>query len=167
MSRAYDLYLEQHKSNVKRAFDWIRENLPELITDEASTADWLATFAHDQSKTLPDEYDAYDAYFYGGNRSFQVVENFEKAFLLHLHRNAHHWQYWILPAYDDEKGSRVFEMDYPYILEMICDWWSFSWKQEKLDEIFSWYDKRKYTIQLGPKTRKTVEDILAKIKAKL
>lgn len=76
MSRAYDLYLEQHKSNVKRAFDWIRENLPELTTDEASTADWLATFAHDQSKTLPDEYDAYDAYFYGGQSFFSGCGEF-------------------------------------------------------------------------------------------
>lgn len=167
MSREYDLYLDQHKANVKKAYDWIRENLPELITDEAQKADWLTSFAHDQSKTEPDEYEAYDAYFYGGNRSFQVVEDFEKAFLIHLHRNPHHWQHWILSAYDDEKGSRVFEMEYPYILEMICDWWSFSWKTEKLTEIFSWYEARKDHIQLGPKTRKTVECILEQIKAKL
>ena len=33
MSREYDLYLESHKFNVKRGFDWIKENLPELIID--------------------------------------------------------------------------------------------------------------------------------------
>lgn len=167
MSHEYDLYLTQHKANVAKAFQWIRENLPELITDEAENAEWLATFAHDASKTEPDEYAAYDAYFYGGNRSYAVVENFEKAFLRHLHRNPHHWQHWILPAYDDEKGSRVFEMEYRYILEMICDWWSFSWKTGKLDEIFGWYEERREHMQLGPETRKTVEDILDRIRTKL
>lgn len=31
MSYLYDQYLTNHKSNVKKGFDWIRDNLPELI----------------------------------------------------------------------------------------------------------------------------------------
>lgn len=31
MSFQYDQYLDQHKANVKRGFDWIQENLPELL----------------------------------------------------------------------------------------------------------------------------------------
>ena len=31
MSKEYDLYLQEHKANVKKGFEWIRENLPELI----------------------------------------------------------------------------------------------------------------------------------------
>lgn len=54
-----------------------------------------------------------------------------------------------------------------YILEMICDWWAFSWKSENLYEIFDWYDKHKANIKLSDKTRKAVEDILAKIHSKL
>lgn len=33
MSFQYDQYLTQHRSNVKRGFDWIAENLPELLVD--------------------------------------------------------------------------------------------------------------------------------------
>ena len=51
-----------------------------------------------------------------------------------------------------------------YIIEMICDWWSFSWKTGDLYEIFNWYEKRKDYIQLSESTRKIVEDILTKIR---
>ena len=50
-----------------------------------------------------------------------------------------------------------------YIIEMICDWWSFSWKQENLYEIFKWYEERKDYIKLSDYTRKKVEDILNKM----
>lgn len=166
MSREYDLYLEQHKANVQKAFEWIRENLPDLVSGD-NHYEWYTNFAHDQSKTDSDEYPAYDAYFYGGNRSYQVVQDFELAFLNHLHKNPHHWQHWILPSYDDEKKEKIFEMPHEYVIEMICDWWSFSWKQEKLDEIFSWYEDHKKTIQLHPNTRYAVEDILRQIHEKL
>lgn len=95
MSFQYDQYLTQHRSNVKRGFDWIAENLPELLVDGFDYG-WQIEFAHDKSKDEQDEYEAYDAYFYGGNRSYAVMQNYQKAWLLHLHRNPHHWQYWIL-----------------------------------------------------------------------
>lgn len=80
MSREYDLYLEQHKSNVKKGFDWIKNNLPELIPNDIRLdLAYQIGFAHDDSKTEPDEYYAYDAYFYGGNRSYQVVQDFNYA----------------------------------------------------------------------------------------
>ncbi len=67
MSAQYDLYLQQHRANVYKGFEWIRENLPELLVNE-NGAEWQTEFAHDASKNEPDEYEAYDAYFYGGNR---------------------------------------------------------------------------------------------------
>lgn len=54
-----------------------------------------------------------------------------------------------------------------YILEMICDWWAFSWQNENLYEIFDWYDKHKDHMDLSNNTRKTVEDILTKMYDKL
>ena len=129
MSFQYDQYLERHRSNVKRGFDWLSENLPE-ITKEATNAGWNAEFAHDKSKDEPDEYEPYDAYFYGNNRSYQVVQDYQKAWLLHIHRNPHHWQHWILINDDPKEGEIVLEMPYDYILEMICDWWSFSMECE-------------------------------------
>lgn len=166
MSWQYDLFLRQHKENVKKGFDWICHNLPEL-TNDISTAAWQTEFSHDLSKEEPDEYEAYDAYFYGGNRSYAVVQDYQKAWLLHIHRNPHHWQYWVLINDDPEDGEIVLEMPYDYILEMICDWWSFSRASENLYEIFEWYGKHNNYMKLGKKTRKTVEDILEKIQSKL
>lgn len=166
MSFQYDQYLTQHRSNVKRGFDWIAENLPELLVDGFDYG-WQIEFAHDKSKDERDEYEAYDAYFYGGNRSYAVMQNYQKAWLLHLHRNPHHWQYWILINDDPKEGEIILEMPYNYIIEMICDWWSFSWSEGNLLEIFSWYEKRKSYIKLHPDTRKCVEDILAKMKTTL
>lgn len=166
MSYQYDQYLFNHKSNVKKGFDWIRDNLPELIKT-GFDFEWQIGLNHDQSKTEQDEYDAYDAYFYGGNRSFSVVQEYRKAWLLHIHRNAHHWQYWILINDDPEEGEILMDIPYNYILEMICDWWAFSWAKGNLKEIFAWYDEHKNYIKLHPNTRDTVESILNQLQEKL
>ena len=166
MSKEYDLYLEQHKANVAKGFEWFQKNLPGLI-EGIPDLEWQICYNHDQSKTQPDEYYAYDNYFYGGNRSYQVVQDFNYAWLNHLHRNPHHWQYWVLINDDKELGEMILDMPMKYIIEMICDWWSFSWTKADLYEIFNWYEGRKDYIKLSEKTRKTVEDILSKIKVKL
>lgn len=166
MSFQYDQYLSQHKANVKRGFDWISENLPELLKGGFDYG-WQICFAHDQSKSEADEYEAYDAYFYGGNRSYSVMRAYEKAWLLHLHRNPHHWQHWILINDDPKEGEIILDMPYNYVIEMICDWWAFSWDKGNLLEIFSWYDEHKAYMKLHPKTRKIVDDILEKMRTKL
>ena len=87
MSQEYDLYLQRHKANVKRGYDWLRTNMPWLFEGQPDSA-WQTEFEHDASKSNPDEYEAYDAYFYGGNRSYAVVQAFQYAWLLHIHRNS-------------------------------------------------------------------------------
>ena len=166
MSREYDNYLEQHKANVRKGFEWFRNNLPGLV-EGIPNLEWQICFAHDESKTQPDEYEAYDRYFYGNNRSYQVVQDFNYAWLRHLHRNPHHWQYWILVNDDPELGEIVMDMPINYMIEMICDWWAFSWDKGDLMEMFKWYDERKDYIKLSEKTRRGVEDILGMIKEKL
>ena len=66
MSAQYDLYLQHHRSNVHKGFKWFQQNLPELLVDGVG---WQTEFAHDASKNEPDEYEAYDRYFYGNNKS--------------------------------------------------------------------------------------------------
>lgn len=173
MSREYDLYLIKHKNDVKNGYKWLRENCPFLFdgyddynSKEKDDLEYRIEF-HDYSKDYQDEYNAYDAYFYGKNRSFEVVENFNRAWLLHIHRNPHHWQHWVLINDDPTEGETVLEMPYSYVIEMICDWWSFSWEKGDLFEIFRWYDERKDYIKLGDTTRKVVEMILDKMKTKL
>ena len=168
MSREYDLYLQEHKANVKKGFDWLKENLPHIIpTDDGIDYEYQIGFAHDASKTNPEEYEAYDAYFYGGNRSYAVVEAFNYAWLRHIHSNPHHWQYWILTQDDPELGDVALEMPFNYIIEMICDWWAFSWKKGDLTEIKNWYDQHKDYIKLGKQTREYVESIIEQIVEKV
>ena len=168
MSREYDNYLTEHKGNVARGFHWIQEHLPELIPEEDGIDyEHQICFAHDKSKNESDEYDAYDAYFYGRNRSFQVVQDFNYAWLNHIHRNPHHWQHWILLNDEPNEGEIILDIPYHYVLEMICDWWTFSWEKGDLTEIFNWYDQHKIYMKLSEKTRKTVEDILWKIRLEL
>lgn len=166
ISSQYDSYLEQHKANVKKAFEWIREHIPDILQGDFDY-EWQICLNHDHSKTEPDEYEAYDAYFYGGNRSFDVVQNFNKAWLLHIHRNPHHWQHWVLINDEPNEGEIIIQMPINYIIEMICDWWAFSWSKGDLTEMFSWYEERKNYIKMHKKTRKTIEDIFAKIKEAL
>ena len=166
MSYEYDRYLQQHRNNVKRGFEWLMTNLPTVLTGQPD-ASWQIIFDHDSSKNNDDEYLAYDTYFYGNNRSYEVTEEFKRAWLLHIHRNPHHWQYWVLNNDDPNEGEVILDMPYNYIIEMMCDWWSFSWQKGDLGEIFNWYDERSYYIKLSPKTRKTVEDILEQMRDRL
>lgn len=167
MSYEYDLYLAEHRANVANGFEWIAINLPELVDNFNEENKRYIISYHDESKNHANEYEAYDAYFYGNNRSHKVVQDYNAAWLRHLHRNPHHWQHWILINDDPKEGEIVLEMPYEYIIEMICDWWSFSWKTGNLTKIFEWYEEHSKYIKLAPKTRKTVESILKAMKEKL
>ena len=166
MSIQYDNYLEQHRTNVLKGFNWLQENLPDVIGRWFDN-DYQIQFDHDRSKDSADEYNAYDAYFYGNNKSYAVVQDFKRAWLMHIHRNPHHWQHWILINDDPNEGEIILDMDHNYIIEMICDWWAFSWNKGNLYEIFKWYDEHKDYMKLSDKTRDTVEYILSKMKEKL
>lgn len=169
MSTLYDTYIQEHKAAVAEAFSWIEENLPDILLPEfAGTYSWNTTYSHDESKYLTEEYKAYDDYFYG-DKSYEVVKAFDYAWLHHIHNNPHHWQYWILFEDDPKTGTpyKVLDMTDPYIIEMICDWWSFSFRAGDKYEIFNWYDDHKAKMLLSDKTRKRVEYILGQIKNKL
>ena len=167
MSLAYNNYLDDHIANVQKAYWWIKTNMPEVVED-ISYAEELEIFReHDVSKYDNEEYDTYDDYFYGTGKTHEVKEAFNYAWLHHIHNSPHHWQHWILINDEPNKGIVTLDMPYHYIVEMVCDWWSFSWKTGNLYEIFKWYDEHKNHMKLSDKTRKTVEYILGKIYKKL
>lgn len=179
MSVEYDRYLSEHIGGVQKGWEWMEANLLLKMSDwikanyKADEFDPIDIFEmrelvknHDASKTEPDEYYFYDDYFYlsKDNRSSEVVNNFHRAFLMHMHRNPHHWQYWVLTSDNAGEPERYIEMPLPYIFEMICDWWSFSWRSGDLTEIFKWWDEHKDHIRLHKKSRRTVEKILEEMK---
>ena len=170
LTEQYDSYLDEHISNVKKGFDWLCTNLPQLIPDDVYETIYCNIVNHDASKYSTAEYLPYALYFYGkvpdgfctAEINQAIDSNFNYAWLHHIHNNPHHWQYWLLQ--NDEDGLNILEMPYEYIIEMICDWWAFSWKSGNLTEIFNWYEKNKYIIKLNVNTRTTLEEILNKIK---
>lgn len=170
MSLEYDEYLKAHVHAVNEGLLWMIDNLPLTLfgfTDDAISI--ALSSSHDESKWTTNEYPFYDAYFYGGNRSHQVVTNFDYAWLNHIHRNPHHWQYWILFEDDPNSGKPYKALEIPkhYVLEMIADWWSFSWRKGNLGEIFDWYEDHRKKIILHPKSRALVETVLEALKQKL
>ena len=178
----YEEYLTTHISNVNKAYQWMKENIPELLNEDnyieevayyGELDDIIAK--HDSSKynRQPDrdnyyelccEYDAYADYFYG-EQTEEVKKCFDLAWLSHIHHNPHHWQHWMLQ--NDEDGLVLLDMPYVFTVEMFCDWWAFSWKNNNLYEVFDWYQKRREGILLSDKTRKTLETIMDKVKSKL
>lgn len=166
MSARYDEYIIEHANNVIEAAEWLRRNIPSLDINEVYGLGCNLQ-AHDNSKYSKEEYDAYDAYFYGGEKTKEVEEAFNYAWLHHIHNNPHHWQYWVLINDDPEEGTVALDIPYKYVIEMICDWWSFSWKSGNLYEIFDWYDAHKKRMILSEHARELVEQILGQIKEKL
>lgn len=181
MSREYDLYLAEHIANVQKGWIWMQENLLHEIHDglkklyDIPEDEWVIDVlgvndlveAHDRSKTDPEEYYAYDEYFYGPpatRKSSATTEAFNAAFLRHIHKNPHHWQYWVLVHDDPDEKFEAMEMPLNYIFEMICDWWTFSWKAGDLTEVFQWYEDHKQHMILHKRSRKTVELILNEMK---
>lgn len=153
--RKYSEYLIGHISNTKKGYFWIKENAPEMLKycNKKNVENNL--IVHDESKYSPEEYNAYSNYFYGKVRTPEIKKAFDIAWLHHWTNNKHHPEYWHgLPMPED------------YIIEMICDWWSFSWRDNKLGEIFNFFnnvaihDERKNMNSATVKRVKELLDIL-------
>lgn len=157
----YTDYIGEHRGNVEKAYKWLLKN---GIIEDKHYLILGQVCMHDDSKYSRYEFDQYADYFYG-ERNEQVKKDFDYAWLHHIHNNPHHWQYWVL--INDDDGTKALEIPYKYVVEMICDWWSFSFKQGNLKEIFNWYENHKAKMILHENTRKLVEEILERIKEKL
>lgn len=75
---------------------------------------WIALL-HDWDKFLPDEWLPYARTFYKPDGSRQYVESveFAHAWMLHQHRNKHHWQYWLwVEILTHNCANPLREMDY-------------------------------------------------------
>ena len=130
---------------------------------------------HDMSKFLPSEWFPYTKMFYGEygylsapnkehpddgyNSAMNAIANtmFEFAWLKHIHRNKHHWQYWILTQDDDE--TRNMQMPDKYAKEMLADWRGAGRAIHGKDDTREWYLKRRERMKrrLHPYTRLWIE----------
>lgn len=163
MRDQYDSYLSNHINNVKKGLDWMIENIPEIFKIDPISLSMIISH-HDESKYSDEEYFAYCEYFYG-EKTPEVEDEFDLAWLHHQHNNPHHWQHWLLR--EDDGDMKALEMPEIYIIEMVCDHWAFSWAKNDLYEIFNWYKENKPKMLLHPNTQQRYEEILDKLKTKL
>ena len=163
MSVEYDKYLKEHTTAVQNAAKWMLDKLDAVKDFSGPEVQDIInnTRYHDWSKWEPEEYIAYDNYFYGKKNE----EAFNVAWLHHIHCNSHHWQHWVLVTDDGEGDEKIVPLEMPKVhaFEMIADWWSFSWRSGNLYEVFAWYAGHRDKIMLHPNTRAYVESTLEEI----
>lgn len=162
---SYPQYIQAHTNAVKSAFYYLREaGVFSGISEKELEKAERKILKHDHSKFSDEEWDAYDAYFYGRSRSFEVVEEFKRAWLHHIHENRHHWQHWVLIPEDPGEELTALEIPDCYIVEMVCDWASFGYMHGDVSEVTDWYDSHKKRIVMHPTSRRKIEDILDRLR---
>lgn len=120
---------------------------------------WLRLLVHDASKLLPSEWLPYVESFYDGykwdERPQAMTDRFDRAWLLHQHRNDHHWQHWILR--EDDGEEKLLEISDDAALEMVCDWAGAGRAMWGKWDLGTWYAENRDTIKLHANTRRVVD----------
>jgi hypothetical protein len=120
---------------------------------------------HDASKYSHEELPFYARHFFGDGDPV----GFAKAWLHHLHSNAHHWQYWIFPdgySYQDQypiNQDGVLRMPQEYVLEMIADWMGASKAYTGSWDMTGWLLENIPKIIVHPDTAVDLKGILAEL----
>lgn len=150
--KEYKDYVEAHKERVTEFASWLKESCPDLFenVDIEVFNDLIAE--HDESKFSEEEFEPYAQKWCGDGKK---TPEYEKAWEHHYMNNEHHPEYW-----DGE------DMPYIYILEMICDWGSFSIASGDMKELSDfYYNKAKADPEknLSDATQEIIEDIISRI----
>lgn len=132
----------------------------------------LQGIIHDWHKFLPSEFMPYYRHFYGDihrgrdeSGYYKPTDTgdpeFDYAWLMHVSRGRHHWQFWILPCDEDGTGTptdmKVYEMPLKYRKEMLADWIG-AGKAQGTKGVQFWWEKNKGKMILGPETRAWLQD---------
>jgi len=125
---------------------------------------------HDWSKFRLSEFIPYAKHFYGGSRTVQNEKEkiegydksedtedskFNKAWLYHIHRNKHHWQFYLL--IQDEDKDIVLDIPIRYRKELLADWHGAGKAITGKNNTEEWYSKHKNKYQFHPNTQKWIE----------
>ena len=150
--KEYKTYIEEHKDRVRQFAEWLRGKLPEVFDGVDFDVFNELIQEHDDSKFSEPEFEPYAQHFYGDKKNdFE----YEEAWKHHWTHNEHHPEFWL--------GE---DMPYIYILEMLCDWGSFSIASGNMKELSEFYfnkardDEEK---NLSDNTKINIEEILEKI----
>ena len=157
--KEYKNYIKEHKDRVRQFADWLKENLPEVFENVDMDAFDEVIDEHDDSKYSEEEFEPYAQKFYKQDeygKPLEYIPGWDEAWKHHWTNNEHHPEFWL--------GE---DMPYIYILEMLCDWGSFSIASGNMKELINfYYDKAKDDEEknLSDNTKIIIEEILDKIK---
>lgn len=138
----------------------------------------LQGLLHDISKFYPSEFIPYARHFYEKDGTKKQKRDktgyykhtntgdpdFDYAWFLHVRRNPHHWQHWVIPEVNTNVAMLI---PHKYVREMICDWVGAGKAQgmecSKSDRYFetrNWYRANKDKMILNPIIRYYVEYLI-------
>lgn len=141
-SIAYMKYISSHIENVKKAFNEYGVELCETIgADYNVVASNIED--HDRSKYSEEEFAGYRDYFYPDPEDERpeeaIITAFRAAWLHHIHSNPHHPEYWNMVT--GKEKNKILDMPSEHIVEMICDWQSFAYKEDATGDAYDYFNK--------------------------
>jgi hypothetical protein len=135
------LYILEHKVNV--LVECWKEGL------------YIQGITHDLSKLTPKEFLPYAKKFFLDRKIDSIDEmKWKFAWLHHQHKNKHHWEHWVV----DPNQKLALPMPRKYLIEMVCDWRSFSRRWGRKVKLSNLNITEKMI--LHPDTRETLEKII-------
>ena len=150
--KEYKDYVVAHKERVEEYSTWLLSNCPDLF-EGVDVEDFKELIKeHDESKFSEEEFEPYAKKWHLDGIK---TPEYEAAWEHHYMNNEHHPEYW------DGK-----DMPYIYILEMICDWGSFSLKSGNMKELSEFYYNKAINDpekNLSNATKEIIEDIISRI----
>lgn len=159
-AKDYLKYLKQHIECVALAYERLKEIIPDLFDghdDEIILKTEQHIKEHDSIKFSPDRLKIYGEHFLGKSDK----EEYNKLILEHIANCPHHFQHWLV--FYDRDNIQAVEIPYDYIIEMICDWYSFSFIKNDEKEIVNWYKMARNRMIFAPKTQIIIDNIIDKI----
>jgi hypothetical protein len=108
-----------------RNFVYILDHKMNVLVECWKEGLYIQGITHDLSKFLPKEFFPYAKKFFSDGKLSPLEEmKWKYAWLNHQRKNKHHWEYWVV----DPKNKVALPMPRKYLVEMVCDWRSFSRK---------------------------------------
>lgn len=163
--KEYLKYIDEHRANVKKAWDFIKtldnpyiQNNIEIIDQNIEN--------HDMDKYEGDIFEGYRKKYFPINdeEAEEVIDTIQDLFKLHYSRNPHHWEYWLdedgEPDYFKHSDDQIDNNIMIAYIEMLCDWASFSIKKNDPNELREWYISHKPTMKLYQAEQQQIEDLL-------
>lgn len=107
---------------------------------------------HDLSKFQLCEFIPYAKYFYG-KKDEKNTRGFVFAWLHHLHKNKHHWEYWAIAGDPPSIPGK-------YIKEMVCDWYGAGMSIAGKNDLEKWFQENKKNIKINKDNMDEVCEIM-------